>query len=104
MMTRDQARMLIQRVIGEKQKVNEDGLDMCFIPAAAAAHDANVAQAELNAQTGQHGIFIATESQATREELVKGVALYREFMRRFPEIDKVHAARTQLFLISLFIR
>ena len=84
-LTREEARRLLQTVMGTDDDILEDGLDMVFLPASAAAHDANAETApELEV-----GISISIVPQATRDELIKGVSKYRTFLKRFGEIDEI---------------
>ena len=73
-LTREEARDLLRHVTGFTT-IDEDGLDAVFVPAAAAARDASDAAS---------GILI--EPLATKEDLCRGVAMYRDFLSRYDEI------------------
>ena len=64
-MTRDQARDLLRAVIGHG--INEDGLDMVFIPAAAAAYDAT-------AESAADGFSITDQRHDQRHQAVPRVS------------------------------
>ena len=85
-LTRDEARTLLQTVLGAQHTVSEEGLEMVFVPATVAAKEAAAAsmqEEQINS--------IAIEPLATKQELVKGIAQYRDFLARYEEVRNLIA-------------
>ena len=85
-LTRDEARRLLQTVLGAQHTVSEEGLDCVFVPATVAAKEAAAA----SMREEQNGT-IQIEPLATKQELIRGIAQYRAFLARYDEVSNIIA-------------
>ena len=76
-LTRDETHELLRRVTGFAT-IDEDGLDAVFVPAAKAAREAS---------DPANGVSVVP--LATREDLLKGIEVYREFLVRYREVHSM---------------
>ena len=74
-LTRHETHEMLRRVTGFAT-IDEDGLDAVFVPMAKAAREAS-----------DPGITV--EPLATKEDIIEGIAVYREFLVRYREIHKL---------------
>ena len=76
-LTRHEVHELLRRVTGFAT-IDEDGLDAVFVPAAKAAQEAS---------DPTNGISV--DPLATKEDLIQGIEVYRDFLLRYHEINKL---------------